>query len=318
MKIRLLADQYIAYGKSLGAKFKSAAYTLRAFCRFVGDEADIKRVREDQVNAFLAGGEGQSIARWQQKYGTLRVFYDYAISSGCVATAPLPAKRPKCTKSLEAYIYSVEELKKILRENGSHGRKFKLEPLTIHSLLLLLYGTGLRIGEALALTYGDVDISTKLITVSDTKFFKTRLVPVGQQLHGALERYVESRRQAGHSQNVDSPFFVTRSGASPTLALVERAFRRLCIRAGVTRSDGSRLQPRLHDLRHTFAVHRLIAWYREGANNVQNLVPHLATYLGHVHLSSTQVYLKMTPELLQQASLRFEQYAIAMKEDFHE
>src|SRR5436853_6625787 len=116
MKIRLLADQYIAYGKSLGAKFKSAAYTLRAFCRFVGDEADIKRVREDQVNAFLAGGEGQSIARWQQKYGTLRVCYDYAISSGCVATAPLPAKRQKSIKYFAAHDYWVRELNKIARK----------------------------------------------------------------------------------------------------------------------------------------------------------------------------------------------------------
>jgi len=82
----------------------------------------------------------------------------------------------------------------------------------------------------------------------------------------------------------------------------------LCIRAGVWRCDGSRYQPRLHDLRHAAAVHRLVSWYREGAD-VNRLLPQLATYLGHVHISGTQRYLTMTPELLHEASIRFEAYA---------
>ena len=281
----------------------------------MGDGADIDRVQADQVNAFIIGREGHSMSYRASKYGTLRVFYDYAISSGYVAAAPLPAERPRIVRSFEAYIYSVDELKKILKENASYGRKLKLEPQTMHCMLLLLYGTGLRIGEALTLNLADLDISNRVIIVRDTKFFKSRLVPVGNQLHGVLERYLIRRREAGHSQDADSPLFVTRAGTSPHILMVENAFRRLCIRAGVKRPDGSSFQPRLHDLRHTFAVHRLTSWYREGTN-VQNLLPHLATYLGHVDLSSTQVYLKMTPELLQAASLRFERYAI--EEGLHE
>jgi integrase/recombinase XerD len=101
---------------------------------------------------------------------------------------------------------------------------------------------------------------------------------------------------------------VTRTGASLTRRAAEYAFDRLRRRAGVQRSDGSRYQPRLHDLRHAFAVHRLVSWYRQGAD-VQRLLPQLATYLGHVHLAATQRYLTLTPELLQQASQRFEAYA---------
>jgi len=82
----------------------------------------------------------------------------------------------------------------------------------------------------------------------------------------------------------------------------------MCAKAAVSRHDGGRYQPRLHDLRHTWAVHRLVAWYQDGAD-VQRLLPALATYLGHVHIAATQCYLTMTPELLQAASLRFEQYA---------
>ena len=90
---------------------------------------------------------------------------------------------------------------------------------------------------------------------------------------------------------------------------MEQAFVRLRTYSGVGRSDGARYQPRLHDLRHSFAVHRLTSWYQQGAN-VQHLLPHLATYLGHVSLAATQIYLTMTPELLRAASVRFELYAL--------
>ena len=90
--------------------------------------------------------------------------------------------------------------------------------------------------------------------------------------------------------------------------MAERAFVRLRAIAGIAREDGARYQPRLHDLRHAMAVHRLVAWYREGAD-VQRLLPQLATYLGHVDVAATQRYLTMTPELLREASRRFERYA---------
>jgi integrase/recombinase XerD len=93
-----------------------------------------------------------------------------------------------------------------------------------------------------------------------------------------------------------------------SVAIIEYAFRRLRRYAGIHRDDGARYQPRLHDMRHCFAINRLTAWYQQGAD-VQKLLPQLATYLGHVSIAATQVYLTMTPELLQEASVRFEQYA---------
>jgi integrase/recombinase XerD len=111
-----------------------------------------------------------------------------------------------------------------------------------------------------------------------------------------------------HPSHPEAPFFVCRTGRRLTRRAAEDTFRRLRLRAGVLRHDGSRYQPRLHDLRHAFSVHRLVAWYRQGAD-VQRLLPRLATYLGHVHIATTQRYLTMTPELLQEASKRFEHYA---------
>jgi integrase/recombinase XerD len=175
------------------------------------------------------------------------------------------------------------------------------------TLILLLYGTGLRISEALALTLADVDLSTGILIIHTSKFYKTRLVPLGSDLTSGLKAYA-TKRATQHSSGPEGPFFVSRTGSPLTRRAAEHTFSRLRLRASVLRHDRARYQPRLHDLTHAFAVHRLVAWYRQGADE-QRLLPQLATYLGHVHLAATQRYLTMTPELLQQASQRFERYA---------
>jgi integrase/recombinase XerD len=181
--------------------------------------------------------------------------------------------------------------------------------LTFRALLLLLYGTGLRISEALSLALPDVDLGACLLTIRNTKFFKTRWVPVGPQLGAVLIAYAKIRRRLPHPARHESAFLATRRGEALSRGTAGRIFRIVCEHAGVRRADGGRYQPRLHDIRHTFALNRLISWYRNGAD-VQRLLPCLSTYLGHVDVSATQRYLTMTPELLQEASLRFERYAL--------
>jgi len=128
-------------------------------------------------------------------------------------------------------------------------------------------------------------------------------------LQNALARYAEKRiLPASRAENPQTPFFVTRQGVALNYHLVENAFGRLRVHARIRRSDGWSHSPRMHDLRHAFAVHRLVSWYRQGAN-VQKLLPQLSTYMGHGDISSTQWYLTMTPELLSQAGQRFEHYA---------
>ncbi len=122
--------------------------------------------------------------------------------------------------------------------------------------------------------------------------------------------YVD-KRNCVYSATPDSPFLCKRDGSMLTQSAARNAFRRLLAIAKVRRDGGPRRQPRFHDLRHAAAVHRLIAWYRSGAN-LQDSLPRLATYLGHVDLSSTQRYLTMTSELLSEASLRFERYAMGV------
>ena len=146
-----------------------------------------------------------------------------------------------------------------------------------------------------------------MIVIRDTKFYKTRLVPLGSDLNAAMAKYAKQRKRDGHSQGNNAPFFVTKLGARISNRLLRHAFERLRTHSGVYRQDRPQCQPRLHNLRHSATVHRLTAWYQKD-KNVQRLLPLLSTYLGHVDITSTQLYLTMTPALLHEASQRFAQY----------
>ena len=211
---------------------------------------------------------------------------------------------PKRPPSFVPYIYTREELRRLLQMVETHLRSTALEPATFRTMILVYYGAGLRQREAINLTRADVDLSGSILTIRNTKFGKSRLVPVGPQLNRALVQYDRTRPRG---RPADTPFFTTQGGGPVPPVRLEQRFRFLCDCAGIRRTD-TREQPRIHDLRHTFAVHRLTSWYQQGAD-VQRLLHHLSVYLGHVHLKSTQVYLTMTPELLREASQRFERYA---------
>lgn len=305
MKLAQAVSAYVAYKQSLGMRFATEARALKSFSRALGD-VDLDRIEPEQVRAFL-NGTGPMTRFWHRKLDALRGFYRFALARRYTPRSPLPTNVPRCPQAFVPYIYSEEEIKRLLAAAASRER-CNLSSLTCRTLLLVLYGTGLRIGEALGLDLADVDLESALLRIRETKFYKTRIVPVGADLTRVLRDYLLERSK-GAPIPADGPFLLTRQGKRPSRAGAEEAFKQLRRQAKVSRIDGSRCQPRLHDMRHTYAVTRLVRWYREGAD-VQRLLPQLATYLGHVHISGTQRYLTMTPELLRQASLRFERYAL--------
>jgi integrase/recombinase XerD len=305
MKLVQAVSAYVAYKQSLGMRFATEARTLKSFGRALGD-VDIDRIEPEQVRAFLDGA-GPMTRFWHRKLDALRGFYRFALARGYAPRSPLPTNVPRCTQAFVPYIYSEDEIKRLLAAAASRTH-CNVSSLTCRTLLLLLYGAGLRITEALSLDLADVDLDAGLLRIRNSKFYKTRIVPTGSDLTRVLRDYALERRKRAPNA-ADAPFLLTHQGRRPSRAGAEDAFKRMREHAKVCRGDGARYQPRLHDLRATFAVTRLVRWYREGAD-VQRLLPQLATYLGHVHICGTQRYLTMTPELLRQACLRFERYAL--------
>jgi site-specific recombinase XerD len=308
MNLQQLIEQYVTFRQTLGERFQTNATILRAFGRACGCQVDVADVPVEQVNAFLAG-TGSITRTWHEKHNAPRGLYRYAVSRGYATAMPLPAFVPKRPEPFVPYIYSREDLRRLLDvADSGQGRPGRIEPITLRTTVLLLYAAGLRVREAINLNQSDVDLNRGVLLVRQTKFFKDRLVPIGEQLSPVLIRYAQRGPTAPAADPDPMPFFTTRAGRRLELRTLQASFGRLRARAGVRRTDGARYQPRLHDLRHTFAVHRLTSWYRQGAD-VPKLLPQLAVYLGHAHLASTQAYLSLTPELLQQANRRFERYA---------
>ena len=304
MNLQRLIEQFISCQRSLGLPFISDAAILRAFGRSLSLRASIAGVQVRRVDAFL--GKARPVTKtWFTRLSCLRCFFRYAASRGHITTLPLPTVMPQRPPVFVPYIYTQEEIRRLLRVIESYPQGTStMEPVTIHTMILLYYGAGLRICEATNLTRTDVDLRGAVLTIRNTKFGKTRLVPVGPQLNRVLVQYDRTRPKR---RPADAPFFTTQGGGPVRHWRLEPKFRTLCNHAGIRRTD-THQQPRIHDFRHTFAVHRLTSWYQQGAD-VQRLLHHLSVYLGHVHLRHTQVYLSMTPELLREASQRFERYA---------
>lgn len=313
MKLAELVTSYITLKRAAGMRFHSEVGVLNAFCHTMGD-IEIAEVDPQRVQAFLAG-PGPVTTYWHQKYKVLSGFYRFALSRGYLNVSPLPTIVPKCPPPLTPYIYSVAELRRLLDATERlHTPMSPLQATTFHTLLLLLYGSAMRVSEALALSLADVNLDECLITVRDTKFFKTRWVPIGPKLTAELATYAERRRRLPLPAEETSAFLVTRTGHRLSYDQVNRLFGRVRQAANVKREVHARYQPRLHDIRHTAIVHRVVAWYQAGLDVGQWLLP-LSTYVGHGEIKSTQRYLSMTSELLTAASQRFERYA---QEDHHE
>jgi len=272
----------------------------------MGPNIDISDVSPEKVNTFLVG-KGPLTTSWYVRHNALLGFYRYAISRGLVERSPLPLAIPKRPLAFQPYIYSPAELRRILDSTESCRRpRSDLDACVMRSLILLMYGAALRTSEALSLTNGDVDLRRALLNIRDSKFFKTRLVPIGPKTVQVLAEYASRRKTS--SKQPDAPFFVGPNAKQVHIHKFERAFKQIQLHAGVHRDGGARCQPRLHDLRHTTAVHRLTGWYQEG-KDVQKLLQQLSVYMGHTLLAATQRCLTMTPELLHEAGLRFERYA---------
>ena len=185
----------------------------------------------------------------------------------------------------------------------SANPQFTLKPQTLRMIISLLYTLGMRIGEALRLTIKDVDFNQKTLFIRNSKFYKDRIIPFGPKLGEHLKNYLDLRCKLFKSMRLDDPLFITRRCAFIRNRTIQYVFLDVLKAAEIAVAPGQR-RPRLHDLRHTFAVHRLLHWYKEGVD-VQNKLPLLSTFMGHIDIYSSQVYLTITDDILMEANERF-------------
>ena len=226
----------------------------------------------------------------------------------------VPPRRPDARPQKEAerhfrkpHIYSPADVQRMLEIARSYpSPRAPLRPMSAHLMVLLAYCAGLRRSELARLDLGDVDLRSGTITIRETKFFKTRILPLPDTVMAELRAYIDARRCAGASQDPHSGLFWQargsgRYGSAQIAWLIVDIIRLAGLKPGI---GTGRTGPRLHDLRHSMVVNRMLQWYRSGINP-QDRLPFLATYLGHRDINSTLVYITVTQDLLQEASQRF-------------
>ena len=221
MKLSQAIAAYVAYKQSLGMRFATEARTLKSFCRALGD-VDTDRGRFYQVHAYLAGN-GPITRFWHRKLDALRGFYRFALARGYATCSPLPTAIPEQPQAFAPYIYSRDDIKRLLEATTGRER-CNLSSLTCRTLLLLLYGTGLRISEAVGLDLADVDLDAGILHIRESKFYKTRFVPTGPDLTRVLARMRPNVTSSTEHSRCSLPADATR-----TASVASR--RRECLQA---------------------------------------------------------------------------------------
>lgn len=308
MKTRDIVISYLEYRRALGADLRSSESYLNRFIRYVGPESDITTVTTEICERYISkDGTGSVALKWG-RWTVINGLFKWALARGYIAVNPVPADCPKRPESLTPYIYKQEELKSLfdnaLKYSGPNNR---CHPETIRTVLQITYMLGLRISETLNLKLSDIDLTEMIAYIRETKFFKSRITPFNIQVKEIIQGYLDWRKSVMYNNPYDGFLFVDKRGNKLNHSIISSCFKKIRDFAGIKRTDGSLFQPRIHDLRHTFAVNRLIAWYDSGMD-VQRLLPILSTYLGHTQLAHTSVYLTMTDRLLNHANERFESF----------
>lgn len=298
-------QRFIELRRAAGSDYHSPAQLLGYFDRFLEQQG----VRAPRVTREIADAYQQSLGHLRRRTqdnrsSVVRQFCEYLSRTDPRCYVPERRRRIRAQDARRPCIYSALEVQRLLAAAGQLPPRNALRPHTYRTLLGLLYSTGIRIGEAFALNWEDFRPEEPSLYVAKGKFRKARWVPLSASVSGALCHYLERRRKRIPCEP-DSPLLLNQRGRRLRHPSVYQAFRRLLGQCAIAyqRDTG----PRIHDLRHTFAVHRLLAWYRDG-KDVNARLPWLATYLGHVNIQSTQVYLRATAELLEQVDQRFHRH----------
>jgi integrase len=293
-------ERYLSMRKGLGYKYQHQTRRLADFVTFM------ERRKATTITTKLAM-EWATLppdrhASWALRLTDVRGFARHVANIDPKTQVPPVGMLPGL-KRAKPYVYSDAEIDALLAAALSLPPAEGLRRWTYHYLFGLIAVTGMRLSEAIGLQRGDVDLEAGVLTVRLTKFGKSRLVPLHSTTCAALRNYAE-RRDAQLASRCGPHFFVAERGGPLLHQYVHRVFWRLSREIGLRR-PGDRTGPRVHDLRHRFAIRTLLGWYREGID-VEKKLPALSTYLGHTCVRDTYWYLSACPELMQEAAQRLD------------
>lgn len=301
-----LAAQYLTMRRRLGFALKVEGEQLMRFARYADRNGHRGPLTIDIAVRWAQLGRDRGVVAPARRLDVVRRFAKHCwLLDPRVEVPPDGLLGPSYRSRPTPHIYSDSELSQLLEKASELGPVGGLRPLTYVTLLGLLASTGLRISEALRLTRQHVDLETGVLTVVETKFHKSRLVPLHPTTTRALQDYARKRDRYHRRPASVTAFFLTERGTSLKYWRALMTFTALRVQLGWTGPRGRR--PRLHDLRHGFAVRRLIRWHRRGVD-LDNRIAALSTYLGHVNVTDTYWYLTAVPELLAITGHRYERY----------
>jgi len=300
--LRELLQDYLTMRRALGFKLRTEGIALLSFVAFM-EQARAEFISTDLALAWAKQPTSVQPAQWARRLSCVRCFARYcsAIDPHTeippLGLLPFPHQRPS------PYFFTDENIDRLLQDALQLPAKDALANHTFYCLLGLLSVSGLRICEALGLTLNDVDLDEGILAIHSTKFGKSRLVPLHTTTVEVLTDYRERRERFLAGRQVPH-WFVNSRGGRLGYDGVLRAFHRL---TAALPSQAGRARPRLHDLRHRFALVTVVHWYRDG-QDVQRRLPVLSAFLGHVQVSDTYWYLSACPELLDAAKERLERH----------
>jgi integrase len=304
INLRDALTQYVELRRALGTKLQEPAITLGRFLDFLESEK-AEFITSELALRWAMQPQGVQRATWARRLGMVRGFATWFNTIDERTEVPprrLLAARRRRNKP---HIFTEQEIGHLMTQSGQLDSPSGLRALTYTTLIGLLTATGLRPGEALALDRSDVDLENGILSIRQSKFGKSRFVPVTESTRAALADYAKQRDKLCSRPRTEA-FLVSERGARLQGYTARRTFATISCTVGLRPATGSRRVgrgPRLQDFRHCFATRKLVEWYRAGLD-VGRELPKLATYLGHVDVAHTYWYLEAVPELLELATER--------------
>ncbi len=305
LTMRDAVEEYLSVRRKLGFALAIEGQELGRFARFAEKAGQTEPITTELAVQWATLPSGASRLYHARRLDVVRRLARYRAVFEPLTEIPPEGLLGPSYRRREPHIYSDDEIAELLEMTTRLGPLGGLRPHTYSTLFGLLACTGLRISEALALTRPHVDLDAGIVAVAEGKFRRSRLVPVHPTTLQALRAYSGLRDQYHHNPR-SAAFFLTEFGTSLKYPKVLKTFSELRRQLGWTAGRGAR-PPRIHDLRHTLVVRRLLSWYQEGSD-IDRKIASLSTYLGHVKVSSTYWYLTAVPELLAVCAARFEQF----------